>query len=236
MPARGSDARDELLAALSHDLRSPLGSLLVWLELLRRQDLGPEASRAAERIETGVRDLRDMVLRFLDMAQILSDRRSLELDDVDAGAAVDDALKACWSIAEVKGVRLQAALDASPSFRADRGCVARGLESLIANAVRTTPPGGSVDVRVESAADRVRFRVSDTGFGLRPETLSSISEALAAGLAPEGGGLPLAVAVGVARLHGGSLRGASDGEGRGSIYVLELPLHPPRHDVGGGPL
>src|SRR5262245_13902824 len=102
-PPRPRDARDELLSALSHDLRSPLGSLLVWLELLRGQELDPSAARVAARIESGVRDVRDMVLRFLELAQILAGARGLEVEDVDPLTVVDAALGAARANAETKG-------------------------------------------------------------------------------------------------------------------------------------
>ncbi|HEY7516000.1 MAG TPA: HAMP domain-containing sensor histidine kinase [Vicinamibacteria bacterium] len=224
-PSRSGDARDELLSALSHDVRSPLGSLLVWLELLRGEALEPSAARVASRVETSVRDLRDMILRFLDMSQVLSGTLGLEAEDVDPRALVDAALETVRAGAETKGVRLVTAFDASmPPLRADARSLSRGLECLLANALRATPPGGSVEVRVEGTSDRISFRVRDSGAGLRPEGLASLREALAAGIVPDGGGFRLAVALGVARLHRGGLHAASEGEGRGSELVLELPL------------
>ncbi len=223
---RARDPRDELLSALSHDLRSPLGSLLVWLELLRGQELDPGTARVAARIETGVKDLRDLVLRFLDMALILSGGLGLEVDDVDPRAVVEAAIGTHRARAEVKGVRVVAAFDPSLALlRADHRCLARGLESLIAHAVQATPEGGSVDVHVEGTEDRIRFRVRADGRGLPPEVLPLFRD-LAAGVAPEGGGLDLAIALGVARLHGGAVHAASEGEGRGSLVVLDLPLRP----------
>src|SRR5262245_30345080 len=234
-PPRPRDARDELLSALSHDLRSPLGSLLVWLELLRGQELDPSAARVAARIESGVRDVRDMVLRFLDLAQILAGARGLEVEDVDPLTVVDAALGAARANAETKGVRLERARDSkAPPLRADPRCLRHGLESLVTNALQATPPGGFVEVRVEGARDRIRFRVSDGGPGLRPEAVASLTEELAAGGPPESGGFRLAVALGVARLHGGRMHAASEGEGCGSVFVLELPLAPAslHSDVG----
>ena len=234
-PRRLSDPRDELLSVMSHDLRSPLGSLLVWLELLRGYELDPAAARAAEKIECGVRDLRDMVLRFLDMAQVLSGTMQLEWDAADPAASVDAALETVKANAKTKGVRLESAVDgALPPLRADRRCVLRALECLVANALQCTPTGGSVEVRVESTDDRVLFRVRDSGPGLERGAAAAQSEALAAGVAPDGSGLRIAVALGVARLHGGALRSASDGEGQGSVLTLELPLSAPSAVSGGG--
>jgi signal transduction histidine kinase len=222
---RPRDAKDELLSVLSHDLRSPLGSLLVWIELLRGYELDPAAARVASRIESSVRDLRDMVLRFLDMAQVLSSTLNLEAEAVDPLALVDAALGTIRANAETKGVRLETAFEPPlPPLRADPRFLGHGLECLLTNAVQSTPPGGSVEIRVEGAEGRIRFRVRDTGAGLRPEALASLSDGLAAGVAPEGAGFRLAVALRVVRLHGGRMYAASEGEGRGSAFVLELPL------------
>jgi signal transduction histidine kinase len=226
-PRRPSDPRDELLSAMSHGLRSPLGSLLVWLELLRGYPIDPGPARAVEKIEAGVRDLRDMVLRFLDMAQVLSRTMQLEWDAADPGAAVDAALDTVKANAKTKGVRLESTVDGLlPPLRADRRCVLRGLECLVANALECTPVGGSVEVSVEGADGRILFRVRDSGPGMGRDAAAALDEALAAGIAPDGSGLRIAVALGVARLHGGALRAASDGEGRGCVFTLELPLAP----------
>jgi signal transduction histidine kinase len=232
---RPSDPRDELLSAMSHDLRSPLGSLLVWLELLRGYALDAGPARAAEKIECGVRDLRDMVLRFLDMAQVLSRTINLEWEAADPAASVEAALETVKANAHTKGVRLESVVDGDlPPLRADRRCVLRGLECLVANALLSTPPGGTVEVRVEGAGNRVLFRVRDSGPGLARDAAAALSESLAAGIAPDGSGLRIAVALGVARLHGGALRSASDGEGHGSVFTLELPLAASPTISGGG--
>jgi signal transduction histidine kinase len=224
---RSHEIKDELLAALSHDLRSPLGSLLVWVELLRSQERDPATARVVEKIGCGVRDLRDMVLRFLDMAQLLSGTLRAEMDSTDPAAVVDAALAAVKASAEVKGVRLEAVLDPSlPSLRANARCLRHALEGLASSAVQATPPGGSVEIGAARAEDRILFRVRDSGAGLAPDEVASLGEALARGVTPDVGGLRLAVAGCVARLHGGRVHAASEGEGRGSSFVLDLPLTP----------
>src|SRR5262245_40317331 len=150
------ELKDELLRALSHDLRSPLGSLLVWLELLRTRDLDPDTARIAGKIEHGVHAVRDMVLRFLEMAQILSGTLPLEVDATDPAAAVEAALAASAATAETKGVLVAGALDRSlPPLRADGRCLRHAVTCLVANAVQRTPPGGSVEVRVSQEDDRM---------------------------------------------------------------------------------
>ncbi len=219
------DHKDELLRALSHDLRSPLGSLLVWLELLRGQDLDPATVRVVGKIESGVRDVRDMVLRFLEMGQILSGRLPLEIEALDPAAVVDAAVETSKTSAEAKGVRVLGTADKSlPPIRADGRCLRHAVSCLVASAVHSTPAGGVVEVFAEPAGDGVAFRVSDSGPGLAAAEAAALAEELAAGLTPGVGGLRLAVAVAVARLHGGRVEARSEGEGRGAVFTLHVPL------------
>jgi signal transduction histidine kinase len=222
---RRHDRKDELLRALSHDLRSPLGSLLVWLELLRGQELDPSATRVVGKIEAGVRDVRDMVLRFLEMSQILSGTLPLEIAATDPASAVDAAVEAAKVSADAKGVEIVSALDRSlPPIPADARCLRHALAGLIASAVQSTPAGGLVQVSVERGDDRVAFHVRDAGPGLGGAEAAALAEDLAAGLTPGVGGLRLAVAAAVARLHGGSLRATSERDGGGAVFTLELPI------------
>jgi signal transduction histidine kinase len=220
------DRKDELLRALSHDLRSPLGSLLVWLELLRGQDLDPSTAHVVGKIESGVRDVRDMILRFLEMGQILSGTLTLEIETTDPAAVVDAAVATSKTSADAKGVRVTSAVDRSVApIRADGRCLRHALSCLVAHAVQSTPAGGSVDVLVERAADRLAFRVRDSGPGLGAADAAALDEELAAGLTPDVGGLRLAVAVAVARRHAGRVVATS--EGQGAVFSLDLPIAGP---------
>jgi signal transduction histidine kinase len=229
------DLKDELLRTLAHDLRSPLGSLLVWLELLRTRELEPDTARAVGKIERGVHDVRDMVLRFLEMAQILSGTLPLEVEATDPVSAGEAALAASAPAAEAKGVHMLSALDRSvPPVRADARCLRHAAACLVENAVQATPPGGTVEVRLEQERERMLLRVRDSGPGLAAAEAAALSESLASGLVPDGGSLRLAVAVAAARLHGGRLHGASEGEGRGCVFTLDLPISAPP-PVAAGP-
>jgi signal transduction histidine kinase len=218
------EVKDELLRALAHDLRSPLGSLLVWLELLRGQELDPATARVAAKIENGVRDVRDMVLGFLEMAEIVSGTLAPELAPVDPAAVAEIALASSAASADAKGVRVARAVEPSlPPIRADGRCLRHGVGSLVANAVRATPPGGAIELRVTKENDRLVFRVHDSGPGLPPHELASLVETLRSGLTPDVGGLRLAVAVAVARLHGGTVH-VTCGSGGGCVFALDLPI------------
>jgi signal transduction histidine kinase len=222
------ELKDELLRMLAHDLRSPLGSLLVWLELLRTRELEPETARAVGKVERGVHDVRDMVLHFLEMAQILSGTLPLEVEATDPVSAVEAALAASATAAEAKGVHVLIALDRSvPPVRADARCLRHAAACLVANAVQATPPGGSVEVRLEQERERMLIRVRDSGPGLAAAEAAAIAQSLASGLVPDGGSLRVAVAVAAARLHGGRLHAASEGEGRGCVFGLDLPVAAP---------
>ena len=208
---------------MAHDLRSPLGSVHVWLELLRAQGLDPSGARAVGMIDRSLRDLNQLLAQFLDLARLLAGELRLEKHATDLVALVDTVAASAGEAAQRKDVRLERGrVDRSlPPLPADSERLRQALECLVANAVKGTPPGGRVELLIEDVPGRVRIRVRDTGPPIPPEELAELFDDFRSGTAT--GGLALALAQRVVRLHGGEIRASRATEGPGNVFLLELP-------------
>ena len=228
--------RRELVANVSHDLRSPLASLRGYLDTLdmlgdapapgERREYLDRALRASDRLGALVADLFDLS-RF-DAAEI---RPALE--PTALAELVGDVVADCRAEAEARGVELRVrAQDGLPLARADAGLVERAVVNLLDNAIRHTPPGGAVSVDVARGdAATVAIAVRDTGEGIAPEVLPRVferfvraDESRTAGAG--GAGLGLAIVKRIAELHGGTVR-AESVLGKGATFTLALPLGGP---------
>ncbi len=225
--------KDEFLALLSHELRTPLGSVLVWLELLRSESLEPSAARAAEMILRSAHQLAELIDQLLDVSRIVAGKLSVEKQRADLSAIVGGVLELVGPAANAKGVRLSGKMDRSlDSVWADPNRLRQALTNLVSNAIKFTPEGGVVDVRLERAGRTARIVVRDTGIGIPADLLPFIFESFRQGdtksTRTHGGlGLGLAIARHIAEQHEGRISAASDGPGRGSVFTLDLPLRPP---------
>ncbi len=225
--------RRDLIANVSHDLRSPLASLRGYLETLAMRPDAPaderrahvaRALRSAERLSGLVADLFDLA-RF-DAAEIRPRPEPTALAELAADVVADRRAEAVR-----RDVRLRVrAQDGLPLARLDPGLVDRALGNLIDNALRHTPPGGAVDVEVTRAdASALAVAVRDTGEGIAPELLPRVFDRFVRAdpsRTPDGGaGLGLAITKRIAALHGGTVRVEST-LGAGSTFSLVLPVEP----------
>lgn len=221
---RGSRLNDQLLTAFAHNLRNHLGSVHVWLELLRSEKLGPSGMRAVSMIDRSMRHLTELVSQLVDVFQIITGRVELDKQATDLPVLFDRILKAAETAAQDKRIRLEADIDRSLEWLwADPRRLRLAMENLISNAIKFTPPGGSVSVRLARRESWARIEVRDTGIGIPRELLATVLQ----GFRHEGGlhsGLGLAVARRIGELHGGRLGAESEGQGRGSVFVMDLPL------------
>jgi signal transduction histidine kinase len=164
---------------------------------------------------------------MVDLSRMFTGRLKLEKQNTDLQEIVDSVLKAAESPMQEKGLHLEAEIDRSlETLWADPYRLRQALEGLVANAIKFTPSGGTVRVRLERREGRARLEVEDTGVGIPAEGLAG----LLLSLEQRGGvptGLGLAIARCVAELHYGEMTGASEGEGRGSLFALEVPLDSP---------
>jgi len=224
---RLSRVNDDLLTAYAHNLHNPLGSVHIWLELLRSERLGPDGVRAVSMIDRSIGHLTGLVSQLVDVSRILTGRLKLEKQATDLPELFDTVLKAAEPAAQDKRLRLEAEIDRSLEWLwADPRRLRQALESLLWNAIKFTPPGGSVTVRLERRESRARIEVRDTGVGIPRESLPAVLGGFREAGGPHSG-LGLAIARQIAEAHEGRIGVESEGEGRGSVFSIELPVDAP---------
>jgi PAS domain S-box-containing protein len=223
--------KDEFLATLSHELRTPLTSILGWAEMLGNSKLDPvTTSRAIEVIRRNARIQVQMIDDLLDVSRIVTGKLRLSVQPVDLGTVIIAVVDGLRPAAEAKEIRFQLQLD-SPAGQVsgDPDRMQQVAWNLISNAIKFTPKGGRVLVRLERVESHVEVAVSDTGQGIAPEFLPHVfdrfRQADATTTRAFGGlGLGLAIVRQLVELHGGTVRVESAGEGLGSTFTVSLPL------------
>lgn len=222
----------DFVSRLAHELRTPLGAILMWGHVLRMgRDADLEAALAA--IEASARVQSTMIGRLLDVCRGVAGRLRIEPSPIDLGAQVREAVGSVAPAAETRAVRLTSTIPVAPlPAVADGARVTEIVSILLDNAVKFTPPQGSVEVSAVVEGDSARVQVRDTGRGLSEADTTEIFVPFrsgATGSRPVSGGLGvgLALARRLAELHGGTLVASSPGAGQGSTFTLTLPRKGP---------
>ncbi|HUR55786.1 MAG TPA: hybrid sensor histidine kinase/response regulator [Gemmataceae bacterium] len=238
--------RDDFLAAVSHELRTPISVILIWGRALRRAlEAGggtpdPAAVRdALDAIEQGARAQQRLVEDLLDTSRIASGTLRVDVGEADLAAVVRAAVQGARAAAAEKGVELDpgGVGDGRVVVRADAGRMEQVVWNLLDNAIKFTPAGGRVAVALGRGEGTVEIRVTDTGRGIAAEFLPHVFNRFSqadTGLTAETGGLGLGLAIAreIVALHGGTIRAASDGPGRGATFIVELPSSAARGTSG----
>jgi signal transduction histidine kinase len=224
-------AKDEFIAMISHELRTPLGAILIWAQLLKGEELDQAAtSRAVGMIERSTRTLAQLIDDLLDVSRIIAGKLTIESRSVDLRGVVEQALEAAQPAAAAKNLVIEKALDpAIGMVIGDASRLQQVVGNLLANAVKFTPEGGRIELRVERAGDHARVQVSDTGAGINPDFLPFIFDRFrqadtSSTRKQKGLGLGLSIARHIVEMHGGSIEATSGGEARGSTFTVTLPL------------
>jgi signal transduction histidine kinase len=228
--------KDEFIALVSHDLRTPLTSIIGYVELaLDEHDSAPLDDERRRYLEIVARSS-DRLLRLVDdlllAARLQSGRFMLSLDHTDVEAVAAEALDEMHARAERRGVSLFLACDGPIRVECDRRRLLQLLDNLIGNAVKFTPEGGRVELRIERTLAGVAVEVLDTGVGISAGEEDRIFERFyrsPAAMSEQvpGSGLGLFIARAIAERHGGTLV-ARRRDGGGSAFRLELPLQASR--------
>jgi signal transduction histidine kinase len=228
---RVSQMKDEFLATLSHELRTPLNAILGWSQLLLSRAQGDvEAKRGLETIARNARAQTQLIDDLLDMSRIISGKVRLELVPTELGEVVDAAMEAVSPSADVKGITLHKVSDPSAgSVMGDPNRLQQVVWNLLTNAVKFTSKGGRVDVTVRRVGAQVELVVRDTGRGIDaaflPHVFDRFRQADASSTRAHGGlGLGLSIVKQIVELHGGTTHAASEGEGRGAVFTVCLPV------------
>jgi PAS domain S-box-containing protein len=224
-------AKDDFLAVLSHELRSPLSAMVGWLWLLRREIAGqPAALRALDTLERNVRAQSQLIDDLLDVSRIVSGKLRLEFETTDLAQVVRAAVDAIRPAAAGKHVTLACDVPAVPlPVEGDAERLAQVAGNLLANAVKFTPEGGRIAVTAgREDADAVVV-VRDSGEGVAPALLPHVFDRFKQGDAStvrEHGGLGLGLAIvhHVVERHGGTVTAWSPGPGLGATFTVRLPV------------
>ncbi len=228
---RDADQRkDEFLATLAHELRNPLAPIRTSMGILKH--LHPESdsvTRLRNVVDRQVTHLTRLVDDLLDVARITSGKVVLKKDLITLRSVVNHAVEISSSSMEAKKHTLEVKEpETDYLLDADHARLVQSVANLLVNAAKFTPPGGRIVLAAEVEGDTVTFRVRDNGIGLEPLSLTRIFDLFAQtpvpGEAPTGLGIGLSLARQFAEMHGGKLHATSDGLGRGSEFVLTLPV------------
>ncbi|MEX2221445.1 MAG: GAF domain-containing protein [Candidatus Rokuibacteriota bacterium] len=226
-----SRMKDEFLATLSHELRSPLQPLLNWAYLLRSPNLDPASSeRALDAIERSTKTLGQLIEDLLDVSRIVTGKLRLQARPVRLPGMVRAALEAVESAALAKSVALEARIEPDlPAVLGDPDRLQQVLWNLLSNGIKFTPKGGRVTVSVAGRNSEVVLTVADTGAGIKREFLPHVFERFrqaesSTNRAYGGLGLGLAIVRHLVELHGGSVSVQSEGEGQGATFSVRLPV------------
>jgi hypothetical protein len=230
---RATRTKDEFLATLSHELRTPLSAILGWTQVLLRGESakGPEAQRQAiEVIDRNARAQAQLIDDLLDLSRIMTGKLRLDLHQVSFTNIVEAAVESVRPAADAKAIRLRAILGASQDIvSADSGRLQQVVWNLLTNAIKFTPEGGQVQVLLQRVNSHLELSVSDTGIGIEPSYLPHVFERFSqkdsSTTRSYGGlGLGLAICKQLVEQHGGSIRAASQGEGKGATFSVHLPV------------
>jgi signal transduction histidine kinase/ActR/RegA family two-component response regulator len=232
---RLSALKDEFLATLSHELRTPLNAILGWAGMLQR-GVKDEATlrRALETIERNARAQGQLIDDLLDMSRIISGTVRLDVQTVDPARIIEAALGTVHPAAAAKMIALRTDLGRDGGVlplevRADPGRLQQVLWNLLANAVKFTPSGGSVQVLLGRDGNDAVIRVIDSGIGIAPDFLPYVFDRFRqqdASISRQHGGLGLGLSIAkqLVELHGGTIAVDSAGAHTGATFTVRLPL------------
>jgi PAS domain S-box-containing protein len=237
--------KDEFLALVSHELRSPLNAILGYAALLRYGRLDTQkVKHATDVIERSGKAQAQLIDDLLDTARIISGKLRLEVGPVDLVSVIEQAVQTIHPAADAKGISIETDLPAAiGQITGDPARLQQVVWNLLSNAVKFTQEGGRVEARLERVDPHICITVSDTGKGISPDFLPYVfdrfRQADASSARRYGGlGLGLALVKYLVELHGGTIEAASVGEGQGATFRVTLPVRAvvtPLGEAGGAP-
>jgi signal transduction histidine kinase/CheY-like chemotaxis protein len=225
--------KDEFLATLSHELRSPLNAIVAWSHILRDPGLDPvTVSRAVEAIDRNARAQAQLVADILDVSRIVTGKFHLQMAPVALAAVIESAADTVRPAARARAIRLEVSIDPRADLvSGDAGRLQQVIWNLLSNAIKFTASGGRVQVRLENAGSNVELTVTDDGPGIDPGFLPHVFErfrqADSSSTRSHGGlGLGLAIVRHLVELHGGTVAAHNRPDGPGAVFRVRLPPLP----------
>jgi signal transduction histidine kinase/ActR/RegA family two-component response regulator len=227
-------ARNEFLAMLAHELRNPSAAIRIAMQTIRGQaERDPIVQQARELVERQVRHLARLLDDLLDVSRLTRGKIELRKETVTLQMVVADALAATRGFIDARRHVESVSLPDEPLwFEADPMRISQVVGNLLDNAAKYTPRGGEISVTGYREGGEIVLRVRDTGIGIAPEMLPRVFDLFAqldrSPARPRGGlGVGLTLARTLVELHGGTITVESEGPGRGSEFVVRLPVGAP---------
>jgi PAS domain S-box-containing protein len=227
---RANRIKDEFLAILSHELRSPLNPILGWAKLLQTRKFDEiKTAEALATIERNAKLQAQLIDDLLDVAKILRGKLTLDTAPVNLTFVIESAIDTVKTAAVSKSILLHPVLPNIGQVSGDSARLQQIVWNLLSNAIKFTPKGGRVEIRLERVHDQAYIIVSDTGIGINPDFLPHIFESFRqedVSITRKYGGLGLGLAIvrQLVEAHAGTITAESPGEGLGATFTVRLPL------------
>jgi hypothetical protein len=227
---RANRSKDEFIALVSHELRSPLNAIFGWATALRRARHDERLyDRGLEVIERSARMQSQLIEDLMDNVRATRGKLKLEVQPTDLAEVIEKAEEVVRPAAEAKGITLDTGFDRNAGqITGDPDRLQQVVWNLLSNAVKFTNEGGRVEVRLERVDPYVQITVSDTGQGIKPEFLPYVfnryRQAETPGSRRSGLGLGLSLTRQLVEMHGGIVTAESEGEGKGATFTVKLPV------------
>jgi signal transduction histidine kinase len=224
-------AKDDFLAMVSHELRSPLNAILGWTRILRSSNVDEETvERALETIERSAKSQAQMIEDLLDISRVINGNLRLNLIEVNLANLIKRVLEASYPAAEAKQIQIHTDTNGPVGLvMGDPDRLQQIFANLLSNAVKFTPEAGRIEIQMQQRESQVEVSIKDSGVGISADFLPQVFERYKQGRNEhkrkhKGLGLGLAIARNLVEMHGGRISVHSDGEGFGSIFTVSLPL------------
>jgi PAS domain S-box-containing protein len=226
-----SREKDAFLAVLSHELRTPLNAVVGYARMLRSDHdrMTPELrERALDALERNADALTRLVNDVLDTSRIVTGKLRLALEACAIDQLVNLALETSMPGADAKGILIQTRLEPGLTVLGDRDRIQQIVWNLMSNAIKFTPPAGTITIRAQKSGSSVELSIQDSGIGIAKDHLPFVFQRFwqaDTGVSREFGGLGIGLALTrhLVELHGGTINVDSGGLGRGSIFTMALP-------------
>jgi PAS domain S-box-containing protein len=222
--------KDQFLATLSHELRTPMTAVLGWVRMLKLGLAESETREAIDAIEKSAEIQAQLIEDVLDVSRITAGKMTFKPMPVDVGPVLHAAMTTVHPAAMAKDIEILASVPPLlPRVLGDEGRLQQIIWNLLSNAVKFTPRGGAITIRVAVTGSLLRLTVQDTGKGIEPGYLPHVFEPFSQEdgsmtRSHEGIGLGLSIVRSLVELHGGRIRAASNGAGKGATFTIEFPI------------
>jgi PAS domain S-box-containing protein len=228
---RANYLKDEFLSTLSHELRTPLNSILLWTQRLQHDiDDHAQVERGLSAIERNTKIQAQLISDLLDVSAIVSGKLRLDIRALDLATMIKGALEGLSPAIDAKRLTLQTWFDVDAGLiSGDAERLQQVVWNLVNNAIKFTPSGGHIDVRLERVESHVEIGIADNGQGIKPELLPYLFDRFRQGdlksnRGHSGLGLGLAIVKHLVEMHGGTVSASSPGSGQGAKFIVTLPV------------